>query len=86
MATFPRPPGSPETFVSPLGTRGSRGVKERQGQSEEDNVNARREVADCLYKEKTPPLKEIFVANGLKKPSYKRGTEGCAAESTFGDV
>lgn len=82
VGTFCRPPGPPGTFASPLGTRGTRGVKEGQ----DVNVNVHWEVSDCPYKEKTPRLKGIFVANGLKIASYPGGTERSAAGTTFGDA
>lgn len=58
----------------------------RAAQSEEDNINVRWEASDWPYIEKKWRLKEIFVANGLKKASCQRGTEGSAAESTSGDA
>lgn len=58
----------------------------RAGRSEDEDVNVRWEVSDCLYKEKTLRLTEIFVANSPKTASYARGTEGSAAGTTLGNV
>lgn len=68
------------------GDKRDQGGPGRAGPSEDEDVNVRWEVSDCLYKEKAPRLKEIFVANSPKTARYARGTEGSAAGTTFGDV